>query len=288
MKKATIVTLALVMCLSLIPIPASAATGVTVILDGEVMSFEVEPRIMNGRTMVPLRAIFEAMGATIEWDGVTQTVRATKGSTVVVLVIGDTRPTVNGEVVAIDQPGVIVNGRTLAPLRFVAEAFGGTVEWDGGTQTATITSAAAPTPEPTPNGGRTMSAEENKLLGGWSNFNASARYDTSTGHFVEIWGVGSVLEFKPDGTYHLLAFSTSSPAFYIALKGEWRAENGIIYNTNVMVSRSNDGKTWSDWVLSTAPEAPQKYELTTDEYGDLLLITNTHDDGTTSTSRFRR
>jgi len=118
---------------------APPAPEIKVTLDGAALSFEVPPQIINGRTMVPLRAIFEAMGAEVVWDPDTQTVTATKGDLAVVLIIGDTSPTVDGEAVALDQPGVIVDGRTLAPLRFVAEAFGGTVDWVEATQTAAIT-----------------------------------------------------------------------------------------------------------------------------------------------------
>ena len=114
------------------------AGGVKVVLNGQIMSFDVPPQIVNGRTMVPLRAIFEEMGAEIVWDDATKTVTATKDGTVVILTVGDVAPTVNGAAVALDQPGIIVDGRTLAPLRFVAEAFGGTVEWDGTTRTAII------------------------------------------------------------------------------------------------------------------------------------------------------
>ncbi|MCL2163542.1 MAG: stalk domain-containing protein [Oscillospiraceae bacterium] len=110
-----------------------------VILDGKTLSFDVPPTIINNRTLVPLRAIFEEMGAKVEWNNTTQTVTATKGGIVVVLTIGSLSPTVNGNVIPIDQPGMIVDGRTLAPLRFVAEAFGGVVEWDGATNTAIIT-----------------------------------------------------------------------------------------------------------------------------------------------------
>jgi hypothetical protein len=120
-------------------VDVETSDGINVILNGNPLSFDVQPQIVNGRTMVPLRAIFEAMGATIDWDGATQTVTATNGDTVVVLTVGDTSPTVNGQIVIIDQPGIIVGGRTLAPLRFIAEAFGGTVEWDNATQTAVIT-----------------------------------------------------------------------------------------------------------------------------------------------------
>ena len=78
------------------------------------------------------------MGAVVEWDGNTQTVTATKGYLDVKLTIGDTSPTINGRVVNIDQSGIIVGGRVLAPLRFVVETFGGTVEWDGANNTAKI------------------------------------------------------------------------------------------------------------------------------------------------------
>ena len=122
--------------------PVSAAPEVTVVLDGKTMSFVVPPQIMNDRTMVPLRAIFEDMGASIVWNGDTQTVTATKDSTVVVLTIGSTSPTINGSVVTIDQPGVIVDGRPLAPLRFVAEAFGATVAWNDDTKTASISTSS--------------------------------------------------------------------------------------------------------------------------------------------------
>jgi len=120
--------------------PPAASRIVRVILDGELMAFDVPPQIINNRTMVPLRAIFEALGAEVDWDSGTRTVTGTKGDTVIVLVIGSTAPTVNGQVVTIDQPGVIVGGRTLVPLRFVAESLGVTVDWDGEARIVTITS----------------------------------------------------------------------------------------------------------------------------------------------------
>lgn len=119
---------------------AEAATdGVTVLINGKSADFDVAPQIVNDRTMVPLRAIFETMGAKVEWDTPTRTVTATKGETVVILAIDSTEPTINGKISEIDQPAIIVDSRTLAPLRFVAEAFGGKVDWNGLTRTAYIT-----------------------------------------------------------------------------------------------------------------------------------------------------
>lgn len=146
MKKILILTLTLLMCMAF-AVPALAAP--TVNLDGQQLSFDVPPTIENGRTLVPLRAIFEAMGATVSWNQATQTATAVKGDTKVVLQIGSTTPTINGQVKQLDVPAKIVNGRTLAPLRFVGEAFGGTVEWNQASQLISITSVpTSGTPPP--------------------------------------------------------------------------------------------------------------------------------------------
>lgn len=111
-----------------------------VYLDNLELQFDVPPIIENDRTLVPLRAIFEAMGATVEWDDATRTVTSRKGDTTVVLTIGSRTPTVNGIINNLDVPAKIAGDRTLAPLRFVGEAFDGTVGWDGTTRTITIVS----------------------------------------------------------------------------------------------------------------------------------------------------
>jgi len=118
----------------------AAQPQISVLLDGKELTFDVPPQIIGGRTMVPLRAIFEALGAGVDWNASTQTVTASDGDTEVILTIGSTSPTVNGRVVTIDQPGIIVSGRTLVPLRFVAESFGVTVDWNAASRTVTITS----------------------------------------------------------------------------------------------------------------------------------------------------
>ena len=142
-KKILSLALTFIMTLSLAAAPVSAAPSITVILDGRALEFDVPPQIINGRTMVPLRTVFEAFGASVEWYAGVQTVIATKGNTEVELMIGSTEPTINGRVVVIDQPGIIVEGRTLAPLRFVGEAFGGLVSWDETTRTVSITSGSS-------------------------------------------------------------------------------------------------------------------------------------------------
>lgn len=111
---------------------------ISVRLDGRKVYFDQLPSIVNDRTLVPLRAIFEALDAEVAWDGATRTVTATKGDTVVVLTIDSTTPTVNGETQTLDAPAMIINSRTMVPARFVAQSFGAVVDWDGATRTVII------------------------------------------------------------------------------------------------------------------------------------------------------
>ncbi len=131
---------------------ASTTSAPTVVLDGQTMSFDVPPTVINGRILVPMAAIFRAMGATVEWNQITQTVTATRGTTQIILPIGSTTPVVDNKLWSLDVPARIVDNRTLAPLRFVGEALGGTVTWDEANRTAHITSpgSAAPNTPTTP------------------------------------------------------------------------------------------------------------------------------------------
>ncbi len=120
--------------------PTLAKNKIQVLLNNNRLKFDVEPIIENDRTLVPLRAIFEALGATVDWDAVNQKIRSTRAATIVELKIGSLHPTVNGQDWPLDVPAKIIKDRTLAPLRFVAEAFGSQVNWDVSTQTITINS----------------------------------------------------------------------------------------------------------------------------------------------------
>ena len=122
----------------------AAKSDIAVIINGTPVAFDVAPQIMADRTMVPLRAVFEALGAAVDWDGVTQTVTGRREDTTIRLTIGQPTMTVNETTVALDAPAVIVNDRTLVPLRAISEGFDFAVAWDAATQTVTITPAAAP------------------------------------------------------------------------------------------------------------------------------------------------
>jgi hypothetical protein len=103
---------------------------ITVYLNGIELYFDIEPTIINGRTMAPMRKIFESLGCEITWDDATKTVTGTKGGTVVSLSIGDVSAYVNGEELEMDAAPLIQGDRTLVPLRFIAESTGADVKWD--------------------------------------------------------------------------------------------------------------------------------------------------------------
>ncbi|MBR5535788.1 MAG: CotH kinase family protein [Clostridia bacterium] len=113
--------------------------GITVMVDDMPVIFDVKPTIKDNRTLVPVRAIFEALGAEVLWDNETQTVKATKENVKVSIPIGSKTMTVNNETKALDVSAVIEDGRTLVPVRAVSEAFECDVQWDNDTQTVLIT-----------------------------------------------------------------------------------------------------------------------------------------------------
>jgi competence protein ComEC len=110
---------------------ANAERDISVLLNDQQIVFDQPPIIESGRTLVPLRAIFEALGATVEWMPETRTVVSTKESTSVRLQIDSVNAFINSKETTLDVPAQIVNGRTLVPLRFVGESFGLDVGWLG-------------------------------------------------------------------------------------------------------------------------------------------------------------
>ncbi|MDO4562742.1 MAG: stalk domain-containing protein [Clostridia bacterium] len=100
-----------------------------------------EPVIVNDRTLVPLRAIFETMGAEVNWDDATRTVTATRGGTTISLAIGSDQLYVNGEAKTIDTPAQLISERTMVPVRAIAESFGCEVDWNAGARRVYIREA---------------------------------------------------------------------------------------------------------------------------------------------------
>ncbi|MEO2215051.1 CotH kinase family protein [Paenibacillus amylolyticus] len=114
---------------------------ITVTLDGKSITFpDQDPLQQSGRVMVPVNAILEAMGAEVTWDKTAKTVTAVLNDQTLVLKIGSSTATVNGETLEIDAPAIIQNSRTLVPVRFISEGLGLTVDWDQTAAQVSLTS----------------------------------------------------------------------------------------------------------------------------------------------------
>jgi len=130
-------------------VPSARAESITTIevfigkntgtVNGKSTTLEQGALIRNGRTMVPLRFITEAMGATLAWDAATRTAAITLADTKISLTIDKAVAKVNGYDVALDAPAAIVNGKTVVPLRFVAESMGANTVWNDAQKKVTVT-----------------------------------------------------------------------------------------------------------------------------------------------------
>lgn len=107
-------------------------------IEGKILGFDTEPIIESNRTLVPLRFIFETLGADVDWGDSTRTAIVQNDETTILFSIDNTNAKVNNANKEMDVPARLVNGKTMVPLRFLSEELGFNVEWDEETRTATI------------------------------------------------------------------------------------------------------------------------------------------------------
>jgi len=120
----------------------ASAQSIDVTVNGSPVAFQgAQPQYLNGRVLVPLRGVFEQMGAFVKWDPAARMVYATRGQDDVRLGIGNRQATVNGRGVAMDVPATVMMGRTYVPLRFLGEALGADVRWDNVQRLVAITTS---------------------------------------------------------------------------------------------------------------------------------------------------
>ena len=117
-----------------------AAKDIGVVLNGKAISFDTAPCLDNGRVLVPMRGILESLGYTVEWQNDTRSVLASNSETRILMPLGSKTVTVNNKSVSVDAPAKLVSGRTLVPLRFLAEYSGAEVVWNNAEKTVNITS----------------------------------------------------------------------------------------------------------------------------------------------------
>jgi len=114
---------------------------ISVYFNNELLTFDVSPKIIDGRTMVPMRVIFEKLGATVSWDGAANTAHAYNYDVMkgVSITIGAPHMVdIYSNVIQLDVPAIVQDGRTFVPLRAVSEAFDCEVQWNEDIQTVNI------------------------------------------------------------------------------------------------------------------------------------------------------
>ena len=104
--------------------------AIKVMLDGERIAFaDTQPMMVASRILVPMRGVFEKLGAELHWDPSLKQVSAERGTHHILLPLGKNTAEVDGQPVALDQPAISVQGRTMVPLRFLGESLGVKVDW---------------------------------------------------------------------------------------------------------------------------------------------------------------
>ncbi len=135
-RKILTILMAAFMCTGLWAMPQMAAEShaaakpVTVYMNDSQVNFDVQPCIVNGRTMVPLRSVFEKFGMKVEWDNSIKSIYAYNDDNYVYMEIGEKDFAANGKAYEMDVPAMILSSRTLVPLRAISEALNAEVSWD--------------------------------------------------------------------------------------------------------------------------------------------------------------
>jgi len=142
LKKCTSLLIALSLLIVMVCPAYGQDNSIQVQLNGENIPFDVAPQMVNNRVMVPMRTIFEKLGANVDWDGQTGTVTVTKDGTVIKLVLNSKNAVItkNGveSTIQLDTAPILVNDRTLVPVRLISESLGKQVGWDQANRTVVI------------------------------------------------------------------------------------------------------------------------------------------------------
>lgn len=136
MKKTVSIILAILFVFS--SFVCFAESDLTLKLDGKLMETDVPPVIVNDRTMVPFRAIFEELGISVNWSGALRKVYATADDITVILTVDSEKMIVNENIITLEAAPFIMNDRVLVPVRAVCEALKCTVDWEADTRTVII------------------------------------------------------------------------------------------------------------------------------------------------------
>lgn len=182
-----------------------AAQSVTVIVNGQTMNFTQPPIVRAGRVFVPLRGVFEQLGASVVYSN--GQINATGRGRTVSLNIGSEQATVDGQPQTMDVAPFIVSETTFVPLRFISQALGASVDWNDSTSTVTISGGGgAPVPMPPPSAVRFVSVAPTGTV---FNPNQTIRFQFNRGVRP------SALRIRVDGNSVTSGLNQSGRTFFV-------------------------------------------------------------------------
>lgn len=253
---------------------AYAEDGIKISANGKVCTFEQGPMLVNDRTLVPMHAVAEVLGAAVSWDQHASAVSAVKGRNQVTLQIGNTVAKVNERDVQVDSPAILHNGKVMVPLRFISEELGAEVEWVGESRTVNILTQAKST-------GKEHYAED--ILKGQYSVSAvttsvPAQDETLKpenmidGDLSTVWGSGKL------GTEITFDLGSEKKVNYIAIV--W--SGGALRRQKFDIMGSKDGKNFEKIAAmqsSGKTEEPEIYEVEEQSLRYMKVICNGSDAG---------
>ena len=132
----------------LFQVPGTAQSPIRVYVDGQPVNFDVPPNVIQGRVLVPLRGVFEKLGATVDYDAKTQHIVAVRRDQTVELTLGSRQARINDHPALLDVPAFTIGDRTMVPLRFVSESLGASVQWVEASRIILVGSSGAAPAQP--------------------------------------------------------------------------------------------------------------------------------------------
>lgn len=219
------------------------------LINGKAHQLNVAPFLLDGRTMVPLRFVSEALGAEVEWDGDKQKITLLLGDQTMILHVDSSEAIVDGKTIFMDVPATIVNGSTVVPIRFVGENFRQEITFDDATKTITIKGGGTENPSQSGADEEQAYGEDEReyeadahlayFLGEWSMWVPGTGLVSTDGSGRYVNGVdGGTLYIYEDGTFEHYNGSKKTT------DGEWtiREQSGTLELT---------GYKWGwDWIVS--------------------------------------
>lgn len=268
LKKLAISTGAVLFSVSL----AGAQPNITTELNGTRINFDQPPVMQGGRVLVPLRGIFENLGADVIYSPATRTIKATGDGQTVELTLGQREAYVNGKQIYLDVPADTIGGRTMVPLRFVSEAMGADVKWRSASRTVAISrdKMSSNTVSQSPDQPKDNETATRPVI---NNLIHSAGGSLSTGDTLTVTMLGdpkSKASFSILGAINNVSMTEVSPGRY---EGRLRITPGLEVNEGTLVGYLKKNN------LETIKQASRNITIASDsssQISNLLPAPNTY------------